>query len=132
MRNILFITVLALGVMSCSKNQVESKKNLREINSLEDFNKTVEDGVSLIFFHATWCSKCAEQRPVVEALPDDKRFENVKFAEVDYEKNTDIVTQSNVLGFPTIRIYKNGVKIHDLTGSKNTKEDLTNKLLALL
>lgn len=132
MRNIFFITILALGVMSCSKNQVESKKNLREINSLADFNQTVGEGVSLLFFHATWCSKCAEQRPAVEALPDDKRFENVKFAQVDYEKNTDIVTQNNVLGFPNIRIYKDGVKIHDLTGFKNTKEDLENKLLALL
>ena len=132
MKKIFVLTLLSLAIIACNKKETESKNNLKEISSLTEFNQMTSEGVSLIFFHATWCSKCAEQRPAIEALPEDTRFKDVRFGQVDYEKNTDIITQNNVIGFPTIRIYKNGIKIHELVGSKNTKDDMASKLLALL
>jgi thioredoxin 1 len=130
-----FITLscfILVTLFACKKeNNDAANSQLTTINNLTEFENRTKSGASLVFFHATWCPKCAEQRPQVEALLGDTALKNVFFAQVDFEKNADIVSKYNVFGFPTILILKDGVVKHSLAGSSNKKEKLKELLEGL-
>ena len=59
-------------------------------------------------------------------------FGSVFFAQVDYEKNTNIVNQSDVFSFPTILIYKDGVEKARFEGTGHSQATLEAKVKELL
>lgn len=123
---------LIATLASCNKNEVTSENSqLFTINSLSEMQEKTNTGVSLVFFHATWCPLCANQRPHIESLVSDAELSTVFFAQVDFEKHDDIVDQYNVFGFPTIVIIKDGEIKHSLTGSNNSTSKLKELLRAL-
>ena len=129
-----FIFGMVIANSGCSKKDDEGYLNskLEEIASLSTFETNIKSGVSLVFFHATWCPKCAAQRPAVEALLSDASLSETNFSQVNYEAQTDIVSKYEVIGFPTIVIYKNGSEVHRFEGQGYSQKTLTNKLLEYL
>ena len=130
------LALFCLFFLSCSDdnsdvNTDDNLKTLVDITSLEEFQTEIEEGISLFFFHATWCSICANQRPAVEALPEDAELNEMFFGEVDYEKVEEVVTATGVQGFPTIVIYKDGEEQNRLTGSGHSLDKLKTILLEL-
>lgn len=86
---------------ACSKeNLVPENTQLVEISDISTYNQKLASGVSIVFYHATWCTKCASQRPAVENLVGKSEFNAVFFGQVDYEKNTNIVNQAGCSGLP--------------------------------
>ena len=131
-RVLLTLLVLA-SFISCKKEDISGDTGvLTTITSLAAYETEIKSGVSLMFFHATWCPKCAAQRPAVEGLTKDSALSKVKIGQVDYEKVQEIVNKYNVLGFPTILIYKDNVLKHEISGQGHSQEKLTNLLKALL
>ena len=131
-RVLLTLLVLA-SIISCKKEDISGDSGvLTTITSLAAYETEIKSGVSLMFFHATWCPKCAAQRPAVEGLTKDSALSKVKVGQVDYEKVQEIVNKYNVLGFPTILIYKDNVLKHEISGQGHSQEKLTNLLKALL
>jgi len=66
---------------------------------------------TLVLFYAKWCKKSNELLSIFEELKN--RFENaqVEIKMFDFSNNgVDAVFEYNVLGFPTIRYYKNGTE----------------------
>ena len=131
-RVLLTLLVLA-SIISCKKEDISGDSGvLTTITSLAAYETEIKSGVSLMFFHATWCPKCAAQRPAVEGLTKDSALSKVKVGQVDYEKVQEIVNKYNVLGFPTILIYKDNALKHEISGQGHSQEKLTNLLKALL
>jgi thioredoxin 1 len=135
----MFILLISAGLLSCKKDenpgdndQNPTANQLVNINSVTDFDTKVKEGVSLFFFHATWCSICANQRPAVEGLTKDNTFSKVFFGQVDFEKNQQTNQKYNITGFPTIIIFKDNVERHRLTGQGHSKEKLAGLLKELL
>lgn len=126
--------LLLVLVSACEKeNLVDTSQNeLQDVNSLQDFENEISSGVSLVFFHASWCSICAEQRPAVESTSTKSEFSQVFFGEVEYEDNTDINQAYGVNGFPTIVFFKDGVEEARLNGKGHSEEDLAAQLNSLL
>jgi thioredoxin 1 len=133
MRTLIILLSAILVLSSCTKDSSKDAENseLVTVNNLQEFDTKVNSGVSLVFFHATWCSKCAAQRPEVEALIGDGELSHVFMAQVDFEKNPDIKNKYNVFGFPTILIIKDGDVRHTLTGQNNKREEIKTLLKAL-
>ncbi len=133
MRTLMILLSAILVLSSCTKDSSKDAENseLVTVNNLQEFDTKIDSGVSLVFFHATWCSKCAAQRPEVEALIGDRELSHVFMAQVDFEKNPDIKNKYNVFGFPTILIIKDGDVRHTLTGQNNKKEEIKTLLKAL-
>ena len=133
MRTLIILLSAILVLSSCTKDSSKDAENseLVTVNNLQEFDAKINSGVSLVFFHATWCSKCAAQRPEVEALIGDGELSHVFMAQVDFEKNPDIKNKYNVFGFPTILIIKDGDVRHTLTGQNNKKEEIKTLLKAL-
>lgn len=128
----LLIFIVATGLLSCDKTPVDlTNSGLEQINSLEKFDNTIKNGVSLAFFHATWCSVCKAQRPEVEALLLEDELKNVHFLQVDTDVNKDITTSYNIVGQPIILIFKDGTQKHRVVGRKS-RQELSLMLKALL
>jgi thioredoxin 1 len=119
---ILLITISTV-LISCKKDNSISNI-LAEVTTTEEYNEAKNEGVSLMFFHATWCSICKEQRPLIEEATKLESLENVFFGQVDYEVNEDIRTADNVTGFPTMLIFKDGLEKERLTGKGHSTEKL--------
>ncbi len=130
-RILTFILGFAM-LVSCSKDNDTGNGSLKDVDSLASYETQIKSGVSIVFFHATWCSKCASQRPAVETLADNDTFQSVYFGQVDYEKVNDVVTKYGVVGFPTIIIYKNNEEKHRLEGQGHSEQKINDLLKALL
>ena len=135
MKRILILSTLLLALISsCSKEPLvdTSANEVEDINSLQDFEARIAHGVSMVFFHASWCSVCAEQRPAFEITAAKNEFSTVFFGEVEFEANNDINQPYGIIGFPSIVFYKDGVEESRLTGSGHSEASLESTLNALL
>ncbi len=134
MKKILVLLSIGLFAVGCGDDPIvdTATNNLVDITSQKQFDDEVKSGVSLIFYHASWCTKCAAQRPAVEALTSGTEFTDVFFAEVEFEDFSDIVTSRNVQGFPTVVIYKDNEEQKRFTGQGHSEKELRMALEAAL
>ena len=130
MKNIFFILII-VALFSCDKEEVQSEPimGLQEITSLSQITSELESGVSMVFFHASWCSVCQSQRPAVIEVAMDIGLSNVYFGEVEYEDYPDIVDAHGVEGFPTIVIYNDGAEVERYLGGGHSKETIKTAIL---
>jgi thioredoxin 1 len=131
MRLLTILFALAIiATTACKKTDSNPQsKVIQDIRSLGLYQEKIANGVSFMFFHASWCTRCKAVRPAIEAASQDSRMQPVFFAEVNYEINPEIVNQYQVDGFPTMIIYKNGVEVDRLTGTNHTTESLVQRVL---
>lgn len=129
-----FATFVALvAFSSCKKEPLvdTTLNNIPDIQNLQDVQDTTKIGVSMLFFHNTWCKRCEEIRPTVEAIADKTEFASVFFGEVEYDKHRDIAEHYNVESFPVIILIKNGKEQKRFEGKNHTQEVIENALREL-
>ncbi|XP_054266646.1 thioredoxin domain-containing protein 5 homolog [Macrosteles quadrilineatus] len=91
-----------------------------------NFYSSIENGVTFVKFFAPWCGHCKRLAPTWEELAKTLSSEGkVKIAHVDctLEENKDLCNDQEVEGYPTLFLYKNGVKVSEYNGSR-VLEDL--------
>ncbi len=96
------------------------------INSNE-FNNTVESGVVVVDFFATWCGPCKMLSPVIDELSGE--LENVNFVKVDIDQSMDLAQKFKIVSVPTLKVFKNGEEVDTLMGFM-PKEVLKSKVEA--
>lgn len=133
---LIITTVLAVTVIlgGCNDKEaiVDTQTNsLVDITSQQQFDDEVETGVAMIFFHASWCTKCAAQRPAVETVSEETAFVDVFFGEVEFEDFPDLVKDRGVQGFPTIIIFKDNKEQKRFTGQGHSEEEIRTALNSL-
>lgn len=91
---------------------------LIEINQ-ENFENTVLEAEEpvLVDFGAVWCGPCKMLDPIVEELAGDWEG-RVKVVHIDVDHNPDITMQFNVMGVPSLLLFKDGEPIERMTGYK--------------
>jgi len=129
-KSVIFFCLLWLAFGSCKREVIPSE--FVDISAVDQYQAFINEGVTLVFFHSPSCGYCKQQRPEIEILFGEENLQAVGFGEVNYFNNPEIVTLAEVVGFPTIQIYKNGKLEHHLTGYTNKYEDLRAHLLKLL
>lgn len=132
MSRVLFYICTFLVFSACSKDEDTGNKTLVDITSKVQFEETINAGVTIMFFHAPWCTKCKAQRPAVEALTSENELKDIKFGQVDYEKVTDVVNAYDVFGFPTILIFKNNEEVGRFEGQGHSQKTLSDKIKSVL
>ena len=112
---LLFILAITVTLFtSCKKN--EPIEGLQSVTSLQQLNDEVADGVTFIFFHASWCHICQDQRPAVTQVATDADLAGVYFGEVEYDDHPDITSAYGINAFPIMVIFKDGVEVDRFTG----------------
>ena len=131
---ITLVATIVSALASCGDQAIVETSNngLVDITSEEQFNNGISEGVSMVFYHASWCSKCAAQRPAVEEVSEDGQFAEVFFAEVEFEDFDQLVKDRDIPGFPTIVIYKEGNEEKRFVGQGHSRAEVTQALNDLL
>jgi len=92
----------------------------------QNFKKEVEEakGLVLVDFFASWCGPCKLLTPVIEELIEDyKDNKEVKIRKLNVDENKEISEKYNVMGIPTLILFKEG-KVIEQTSGLQTKEAL--------
>ena len=81
----------------------------------ENFQNTVQSGLTLVDFWATWCGPCRMFGPIFEAVSE--KVPNVHFVkfEID-ETNRATPTKFGIRSIPTVLAFRDGNLIEARTG----------------
>ena len=69
----------------------------------------------LIDFSAEWCSPCKMLAPIFDNL-SNKYVGKVKFIKLDIDSNRTISSKLEIMGVPTIILFKNGKELERIVG----------------
>jgi len=96
----------------------------------DNFNSTVESGISLVDFWAPWCGPCRMIAPVIDELAGD--FEGkANICKVNTDEQQDLATKYGVRSIPTILFMKDGEIVDQVVGA-SSKQALADKLNSLI
>ncbi|MGN1267568.1 MAG: thioredoxin family protein [Dorea sp.] len=70
---------------------------------------------TIVMFYASWCSKCAMMKPVAEEF-EKKYHEQIRFFEIDIEKEPALAEQYGADIVPTFLCFQNGTVKGGLQG----------------
>jgi len=82
---------------------------------IDQFQKNLENNVTLVDFNATWCAPCKAQEPVIKYLME-KYQDRAFIIEIDIDKHRDLATKYMVQSIPTLIIFKDGKEIKRFIG----------------
>jgi len=80
---------------------------------------TSGEGLSVVYFTATWCGPCKMISPIYEALSKD--YTAATFLKVDVDDQPDVAAMANVTAMPTFQFYKAGQKVDQIVGADADK-----------
>lgn len=70
----------------------------------------------LVDFWAAWCGPCRAIAPAVEEIAGEYSGK-LKVVKVDVDENPDVAGRYNVLGIPTLLLFKEGKAVERLVGA---------------
>jgi len=103
---------------------------LKLIQTKEDYEKTIENGLTLLDFNAPWCAPCLTQEPILEQL--SAQYEGTAIiSTMNVDENQDIAATLGIQSIPTMIIFKNNKEIQRFVGvqSESTLSHAIDKLL---
>jgi len=96
----------------------------------ENFESTVNNGVSLVDFWAPWCGPCRMIAPVIDELAAD--FDGkANICKVNTDEQQDLAVKFGVRSVPTILFMKDGEVVDQVIGAQS-KQALADKINAQL
>ena len=98
---------------------------LKHINSVEEFDKEVKEGLVLVDFFATWCGPCRMLSPVLEEVSEENQ--DLKVLKIDVDEVGALAARYGIQSIPTLMLFKNGQRVETRTGYQNK-----NQLLAFI
>lgn len=132
MKNVFFITIMALFITACNTTKkASSKSNLVEFTdkSLKAELKN-QDELIVLEFSAKWCGPCKILEPILEELATEYKG-RATIGKVDVDENTYTKLFYEIKSLPMIYIFKNG-EIVDQQQGLTSKEKLAQKIEAQL
>ncbi len=81
----------------------------------------------LVDFTAVWCSPCKMLEPIVKQLAQDWQGK-IKVVKLDVDDNADLAAQYQVMGLPTLMLFKAGKPVERVNGYQ-PKERIVSKFI---
>ena len=80
---------------------------------------------TLVDFWAEWCGPCKLIAPILEEIANEKK-DILNIVKLDVDSNRQTAEIYNVMGIPTLILFKNGKKIDSTVGASMSKDQLIN------
>ncbi|KAI8834536.1 protein disulfide-isomerase [Chytriomyces cf. hyalinus JEL632] len=103
---------LLLAVTAFAQDTVHDDATPSDVVTLTDntFSTFVkEEALSLVEFYAPWCHHCKALAPEYEIAATQLKADNIKIAKVDCTVEKDTCSEVGVNGYPTLKVFRNGV-----------------------
>lgn len=84
----------------------------------------------LVDFWAPWCGPCHVMAPTVEELAEEYAG-RVEFAKLNVDENPKVTLRYNIMGIPTLLLFKDGKPLQQVVGVR-PKQELRKTLRAAL
>ncbi|OEH80032.1 thioredoxin [Cyclospora cayetanensis] len=93
------------------------------IKSAGEYDAVTQEGTVVVTFFATWNGPSRQIKPFIEETSNKKEYMNIKFVLVDADECPELTEREDVSSMPTLKIYKNGKCMHNLTGANQAAVD---------
>lgn len=83
----------------------------------DSFHSQVLQSANLVLvdFTAVWCGPCKMLEPILKELAD-QWVGKVHIVKVDVDQNPELAMQYNVMGVPTVMLFRDGKVLERVTG----------------
>lgn len=81
----------------------------------DNFEQTIENGVVLVDFFATWCGPCKMLSPVLEEVSSTLAGK-AEIVKVDVDQDQELAMRFGIMSVPTMILFKDGQVIKQLQG----------------
>ena len=75
------------------------------IESTNQFDETIVEGITLVDFYATWCGPCRMISPFIEEI-DEEYNGKIKVAKVDVDECGEVAARYGINAIPALLIFK--------------------------
>ncbi|HEY4003034.1 MAG TPA: thioredoxin [Candidatus Xenobia bacterium] len=75
----------------------------------------------LVDFYAQWCGPCKMMSPVIEKIADQFGTK-LKVVKIDTDESPEVATQYQILGVPTLIIFKGGEPVGKQVGYMSERD----------
>lgn len=100
--------------------------NILDMNdsNVNKFNELSKKGKSILIFHASWCGHCQRLDSIWGNLINRLKSENLEglLGRVEEKEMKLVEVEKDIRGYPTIRVYNNGIKEKDYEGSRELEQ----------
>ena len=81
--------------------------------TVEEFNKLIASGKTVVDFWAGWCGPCRMQAPIVEELANTT---DVKLIKIDVDQDDVLPIDFQVSSIPTLVLFEDGLVVEKFIG----------------
>lgn len=82
----------------------------------KNFDEKIKDGIKLVEFYASWCPYCRQEENIINNL------NNIWLGKVNSDNNSKLVSEHQIMGYPTFLLFQNGIEIARFSGFHNKEE----------
>jgi len=87
----------------------------KELNSRSEFEKAIQEGVTLVDFNAPWCGPCRAQEPIINEV-GERYNGKAGIAMMNIDNNSDVALNLGIQSIPTLILFKDGQEVGRFVG----------------
>ncbi|EED23446.1 thioredoxin, putative [Talaromyces stipitatus ATCC 10500] len=112
---IAYIVISVVRASSSNSGPAPQHGKVINVESQQAFKELTASGPVVVDFFATWCGPCKAIAPKVGELSET--YTNVRFLQVDVDKQQQIARDLGVTAMPTFVLFKNGKELDRIRGA---------------